>query len=133
MTEEKLVLYADNDPDDRELLEDAFGHVSGYKLLIFTGSEEILAFLRAEPPGVSFVILDHNMPFLTGRQVLQKIREEIPGASYPVFIFSTTVSPDEEVRIRQLNGVAIKKPLSYNEVKEAVETFILLAQAQQGS
>jgi len=80
------ILVADDDADDRMLIEDAFDESclqnplhfveDGEQLLRYLRREGDFAKLEGEPfPGV--ILLDLNMPKMDGRTALGKIKEEV--------------------------------------------------------
>ncbi|HEX2606218.1 MAG TPA: response regulator, partial [Flavisolibacter sp.] len=73
-----LVLYADDDSDDIELIQDAFrAYAHNVELVVFRNGLELLDYLkeiRPYQPNPCLIILDINMPILDGKDTLKRIR-----------------------------------------------------------
>lgn len=90
------ILVVDDDLDDQFILRSAFEQVSKQVNLtsIYSG-EELLRFLAAgnkssETPNLpDAIILDNNMPGMTGLEVLEKIKKSKAFKNIPVFMLST--------------------------------------------
>src|SRR5688572_2561008 len=86
------LVLADDDLDDQLIVGKALGDV-GFKGRIITVSdgERLLETLRAET--VDLVLLDLNMPRLSGLEALQAIKSDDRLKSVPVVIMTTSSSP----------------------------------------
>lgn len=72
----KIILYADDDVDDQELFKEAFHRIdAAIDIRIASGGEECLTLLSSltdqELP--SLIVLDYNMPDLTGLEVVERL------------------------------------------------------------
>lgn len=88
----KRILLADDDADDRLLFQEAFsGFPPGeYELISVANGEEVLSHLYGgthEQP--SLIILDQNMPLLSGKETAIKIKASPDLAAIPLIIYST--------------------------------------------
>jgi two-component system NtrC family sensor kinase len=97
-----LVLYAEHDPADVELVARAFrAHGPHLRLEVATRGREALARLKAAP--YDLLLLDYRMPDLSGIEVLKALREE--GIRVPVVM--VTGQGDEETAVQVFKlGVA---------------------------
>jgi DNA-binding response OmpR family regulator len=117
---DRYVFYVDDDPDDRLIMEDAFLNIPDFELQIFPNGNKLLDYLAAEksnPP--SLIILDVNMPFLSGIDVLRILKTTEDYKSIPVVMFSTSTSLIDKQQCREHGAELVVKPLSY---KEAINT-----------
>lgn len=120
----RFILIAEDDADDRFLLETAFNE-NGFqdKLHFVPDGVELMRFLhqngKASQP--SFILLDLNMPKKDGREVLGEIKSNPILKDIPVVIFSTTNNEQEMKRCYQLGANSyITKPNSYHHLLEII-------------
>ena len=80
----RMILLADDDPDDRMMAEEALQEANVENPLAFvTDGEELLDYLRGtgdyadDPPALpGLILLDLNMPRMDGREALRHIKED---------------------------------------------------------
>ena len=117
-----FVLIAEDDADDRFLLQSAFDENKFNDSLQFAENGiELMAQLNkltSLSNSVilpSFILLDLNMPKKDGREALKDIRSNPLLKSIPVIIFSTTSNETEMKRCYDLGANSyITKPASYD-------------------
>ena len=116
MDEEYLVIYADDDPDDLELVIEAFQQFASHvRLQVFNDGVSALSYLSklSALSGVPcLIILDINMPRLDGRECLRKIREHHMLKNVPVVLFTTSISDRDREFATRHNAGFITKPLT---------------------
>jgi len=128
-----LLLIEDN-PGDIELVREAFGGSSlKYRITAHTRGEAALAHLAdcvAKPDQFHFpdlVILDLNLPGLSGREILTAIRENPRTATLPVVIMtSSRAQTDIEACYALRANCYVPKPLDFDEfmgVIQKIEDF----------
>src|SRR4030095_5387419 len=87
------VLLAEDDSDDREIISEIFRQmVDPAQLTMVENGMEIIHTLESitDPCALpDLIILDQNMPKMTGRQTLEWLKSEDRFAHIPVIIFST--------------------------------------------
>jgi CheY-like chemotaxis protein len=131
------ILMAEDDPDDRCLLEQAFLELgNGGNLRFVEDGEELIHYLRhsriyADPtvsPRPALILLDLNMPKKDGRQALMEIKSDPDLQSIRIAIWTT--SDEKEDRIQCLKAGAdeyVTKPSGYaelvNNIKRLVERY----------
>lgn len=118
--EEIFILIAEDDADDRFLLNAAFVE-NGFedRLQFVENGVELLDFLQelsndvnARMPG--FILLDLNMPKKDGREVLKELKQNPVLKKIPVIIFSTTNNEQEMKRCYECGANSyITKPNSF--------------------
>jgi CheY-like chemotaxis protein len=121
------ILIADDDPDDRLLIGDAFRESNfSHPIAFVEDGEDLLAYLRAEGrhagrtlPGL--ILLDLNMPRMDGRTALMHMKADHAFRRIPVIVLTTSTAEDDIQRTYDLGVSAyIPKPGSYSELLELV-------------
>jgi CheY-like chemotaxis protein len=89
------ICLADDDPDDREMLLEAFEKLTDrYHIKTVINGKELLELLShmddSELPCV--IVLDYNMPGLNGKQILTYLQNTVRYRNIPKIIYSTSNS-----------------------------------------
>ena len=103
------IMYVDDEPDIRAIVEMALQAVGGFTVtLCQDGREALEKAPRARP---DLVLLDVMMPGMDGPQTLEALRR-VPGlAGVPVVFVTAKVQPAEIARFRELGAAdVIAKP-----------------------
>ena len=127
------ILIADDDADDRYLLETAFIE-KGYqeKIEFVDNGVEVLNYLARIKKGgevsgnlyPKFILLDLNMPKKDGREVLREMKANPDFRTIPVIVFTTTKSENEIKRCYELGAnTYIIKPVSFDALLSVVENI----------
>ncbi len=117
----RSVLYVDDDPDIREVVQMAFETLSDVLLRTVDGGEAALASLRGERPDM--VLLDVMMPGLDGPATLQRMRAELGLGAIPVLFMTAKSLPHELEHLRRLGSVGIiGKPFDPMQLPRTVQT-----------
>jgi CheY-like chemotaxis protein len=125
MAERTYILYADDDMDDREMMEHAFLAETEHNLLTFSNGEELLAHVRAgSTTDVCLIVLDINMPILNGMETLRQIKSDEALKSIPVVMFSTSGSPTDRAEAAALQTDVLLKPSSFADVLTIGKTML---------
>jgi CheY-like chemotaxis protein len=123
-----LVLYADDDPDDIELMHNAFlSYSNNVELRTFTDGAALLDYVRnlnSFDPLPCLIILDINMPRLDGKQALRQLRNIGGFEEVPVVLFSTSNMPSEVAFARAFNAGFINKPLHQEQVHQIIDQMV---------
>lgn len=126
--EEIFILIAEDDADDRFLLQSAFEE-NGYgdKLHFVENGLEVIDYLdtllqsKSEVRTPRFILLDLNMPKKDGREVLREIKQHPDFKHIPVIIFSTTNNELEMKKCYDLGANSyITKPNSFESMIKTV-------------
>lgn len=120
------VLMAEDDADDRMLIEKAFKDVVRFgHLLCVENGVELIKYLRRDSPydncekypQPQIVLLDLNMPKKDGRQTLKEIKEDKELCKIPVIVLTTSIrQEDVESMYRLGTNSYIAKPSSFQEL-----------------
>jgi len=110
-----IVLYADDDPDDLLLVQEAFLQYSAnVEMITAENGIEALAYLRsldAFDPAPCLIILDINMPRLDGKETLKTIRNMDRFKDIPVVLFTTSSSYADRFFAEKYKAGFITKPI----------------------
>jgi len=126
------ILMADDDAEDRMIMEDAFKALGNQETISFAQNGvrtlEILEDCASEGALPKLIILDLNMPLLNGTQTLSKLKEDGRFNNIPVIIYSTSINPVEKSKCLNLGAHSyITKPLSHLESVEIAQQFMTFA------
>lgn len=116
------ILIADDEPSIRDAVK-AILLSENYNVLTAKNGKEAVEIFKKESPHI--VILDVEMPYLTGFQVLDRIKK-LSGERYIPIIFMT-VSVKIDDKLKALYGGAVDyltKPVSPKEVLARVKNFL---------
>ena len=99
-----MILLADDDADDRLLVQEALEEAGITSDLHFAeDGEELLSYLKdngasdKHRPRTELILLDLNMPLKDGREALRDIRADQSLRRIPVVVF-TTSKADTDIR-----------------------------------
>lgn len=123
------ILMADDDPDDRLLLKEAFEENRLMNNLeTVEDGEELLDFLHRRgryvnseiTPGL--VLLDLNMPRKSGLEALKEIKADEKLRRLPVVILTTSKAEEDIIRSYELGvNSFIVKPVTFDSLVEMVK------------
>lgn len=127
------VLIAEDDPDDRVLLEDAFHEVQlDARMLFVENGEALLCYLRREAeygdrsayPDPDLILLDLNMPRKNGREALAEIKGDERLRRIPTVVLTTSRS-EEDISSSYAVGANsyIVKPTSFRELVDMAQVI----------
>lgn len=128
MVRNRKVLLAEDDSDDREIFYDIFQDMDEEATLIMVenGMEviQVLDSITDQSELPDLIVLDQNMPKMTGRQTLEWLKSNDRYLRIPVIIFST-YSDDRLISECTRIGAAlvITKPCSFDEYEQMVNDF----------
>lgn len=121
-----VIFYADDDEDDRELFADALEEVDpDVKLVLARSGFEMIELLENQNEIPDYIFLDINMPIMSGKECLMKLKRVDRLKSVPVIMYTTT-SNKEEFKNLVLLGAAdcMVKGLSFSAIKESLRTIL---------
>jgi CheY-like chemotaxis protein len=118
-----IILVADDDADDRLLIQDAFHESRLANTLKFVqDGEELMDYLLhrgrfadpASAPRPGLVLLDLNMPKKDGREALKEIRANPELRTLPVVVLTTSKAEEDVYRTYNLGvNSFITKPVTF--------------------
>lgn len=120
------ILVAEDDPDDRLLIEDAFREARiSNNITIVNDGVELMEYLHQEGqfsdqekmslPGL--ILLDLNMPRKDGREALKEIKADPNLKRIPVIALTTSKEEEDIFRTYDLGASSyITKPVTFEEL-----------------
>ncbi len=119
----KQVLYIDDDANSLTLMQDIFEDIGFANLTI---SDDAIKGLKiAKDNELDLVILDINLPTMTGLEILEKLKENENTKNIPIFAISADALP-----VHVQNGLDhgfdlyLSKPIILSELLGAVEEYL---------
>ena len=125
------IAIADDDADDRMMVEDAFCESRlANPRRYFEDGEQLLNYLTAVGAGAhsgslpALILLDLNMPRMDGRAVLSRMKADDRLRRIPVVVLTTSKAEEDILRTYDL-GVSsfITKPVSFAALVDIVQTI----------
>lgn len=125
------IIVADDDADDRLLIEDAFqeSRLANPRVYVNDG-EQLMTYLEVgchsasgkAPPGL--ILLDLNMPRLDGRGVLARLKADPNLRRIPIVVLTTSKAEEDILRSYELGvNSFITKPVSFDDLLDIVRTL----------
>lgn len=116
------VLLAEDDDDHVLLLQRALrNYPREVQILVARDGQEAVELLRSQSSRPDLILLDINMPKLTGLEVLRTVKGDSSLSQIPAVMLTT--SAREEDRTASLNGGAndyIIKPVNFRKFSESL-------------
>lgn len=123
-----IVLYADDDADDLQLVEEALTqYANNVEVVTVTDGIEALSYLKnLSPldPKPCLIILDINMPRMDGKEVLTKLRSTDHLQNIPVVLFSTSSMRQDKEFAAKYNAGFLTKPIDIRQMEMIADHFI---------
>jgi CheY-like chemotaxis protein len=127
------ILIAEDDPDDRILLKEAFESSALNSSLHFVeDGEQLIDFLHRRgaydreeiPPRPGFILLDLNMPKKDGRESLAEIKATPGLRSIPVVVMTTSTSKEDVSHCYDLGANSyITKPAAMSDLVQMIRSL----------
>ncbi|WP_439631634.1 response regulator [Gemmata sp.] len=132
-TKPVTILIADDDPDDRALIREAFeeNHLA-HALRFVEDGEELMDYLNrrgryaapAPAPRPGIILLDLNMPRKDGREALQELKQDPRFRGIRVVIMTTSRAEEDVLRSYDLSAASyITKPVTFDRLVEVVRAL----------
>ena len=118
-----VILYAEDDQDDFEILKDALlQQTDQFNLVRAQNGTEVISYLDNQSPGL--IVLDLNMPVMDGKQTLKWLKEHADYKKIPVMIF-TTSSREEDLKLcKSYECTFFRKPTLYRDLLHVVQIML---------
>jgi two-component system response regulator len=115
------ILMADDDPDDRMLMQEALQETNLENLLRFVeDGAELMDYLHRrgkfveDAPRPGLILLDLNMPKVDGREALKNIKSDPELRRIPIVVFTTSRADHDILKSYDLGvNSFISKPTQY--------------------
>ena len=127
MTYYKKLLLIDDDADDHEFFLEAIHEIdSSINCTTYLDSEKALLELKESAHQLpDLIILDTNMPKLSGRQLLIALKEDSKLKEVPVVMYSTFFSDRDNSELTGLGALHyLSKPSNFDEFRNALKDIL---------
>ncbi|HVG41217.1 MAG TPA: response regulator [Chitinophagaceae bacterium] len=126
-TNKQTILYAEDDADDVQLVNECFANYKDSIEIVHApnGQEalELLNTLHAKGITPCLIILDINMPVMDGKQVLVKLKNTPAYKDIPTVIFTTSSNKMDIAFATNWGADFITKPLKFDEINTLAHEF----------
>ena len=123
-----IILYAEDDEDDQQLIKDSLQEYSdNIEIIIHKNGAEAVSYLNnlaPSDPAPCLIILDINMPKMNGIEALKQIRKINRFSKVPAILFTTSTHPLDKKFAAEFKAGFITKPIDTEQMKYIAETFI---------
>lgn len=126
----KVILLAEDDPDDIYLISEAIDECQLRATLILAqDGEELLDILNRRGkyqdasayPRPDLILLDLNMPRMDGREALAALKRDPDLAKIPVIVLTTSKSNQDLDQSYHLGASGfVTKPVTFGELRDAI-------------
>jgi CheY-like chemotaxis protein len=126
---DNLVYIVDDDPDDRQIILQSFNeHHAQIDCVLFENAQEVLDRLKTGSSDLpALILLDLNMPGITGLQALREIRQDKKFTQVPVVVLTTSrLRKDRSTSYEYGANCFLTKPDSYSKLLAIVGAVIKL-------
>ena len=128
-----VILLADDDAEDRALTRRALAESRlANELHCVEDGEQLLEYLRREgdyregkqAPRPHVILLDLNMPRLSGREALEQIKANPALRSIPIVVLTTSDQEEDVLRSYELGASSfITKPVTFDALVEVMRSL----------
>jgi CheY-like chemotaxis protein len=125
-----VFLMADDDPDDRLLIKEAFQEsLISNSIYFVEDGVELMNYLRkkdkyahpANAPTPDLILLDLNMPRKDGREALAEIKNDPHLRYIPVVVLTTSKAEEDIMRSYDIGAASyITKPVTFDGLVESI-------------
>ncbi len=126
---QNLIFIVDDDPDDRQIILDAFLENSPQIDYVFIENAETLLenLYSDESDYPALILLDLNMPGMLGLQALKEIRGNKKFGQIPIIVLTTSMlSQDRKTSYELGASCYIRKPDSFGELVDITKSIVKL-------
>ena len=133
MSDKLRIVVADDDADDRMLIEEALDESSLANPVDFcVDGIDLLEYLRregkwadmADKPLPGLILLDLNMPRMDGRTALNEIKKDSRLKRIPVVVLTTSKAEEDIIKTYDLGvNSFISKPVTFDGLASVVTTL----------
>ena len=118
------ILYVDDDPDDRQIFEEAVSAIDKrHVCLTAQDGTDALSYLSAGNfPDIIF--LDINMPLMDGKQTLVEIKKDKALDNVPIVMFTTSSSQLDIAFCQQYGVDFITKPINLQDFHNTIQKLL---------
>ncbi len=116
----KLILVVDDYEDDRRLVRKIL-EKNGFAVDEASGWKEALLMVKNKK--IDLILLDLNMPEVSGYELLGVLRQEKTDKELPIIIYSSMPKNDDEINVYKPDGF-VSKYSSPNELVSLIQSVL---------
>jgi CheY-like chemotaxis protein len=125
-----IILLIEDDPGHALLIEKNLRRADiAYDIVVLDDGQQAVDYLLKqgvyatdEHPAPSVILLDLNLPVLSGYQVLKIIKNDDRTKRIPVVVLTTTDNPQEVARCYELGcNMYVTKPIEYDQFSDMIQ------------
>ena len=122
-----VILYAEDDQDDFEVLKDALmQQTDRFDLVQAYNGTDVVSFLDQHSHLPCLIVLDLIMPIMDGKQTLRWLKEKDEHKHIPTMVF-TTSSREEDLKLCKSHDCTFfRKPTLYRDLLHVVQMMLQL-------
>jgi CheY-like chemotaxis protein len=127
-----VILYAEDDQDDFEVLKDALMQLTDrFDLVQAENGTGVISYLDQHPSDLPcLIVLDLNMPIMDGKQTLKWLKEHPGYKNIPAMIF-TTSSREEDLKLCKSHDCTFfRKPTLYRDLLHVVQIMLQMCEQE---
>lgn len=136
MNSTKCILLADDDSDDRYLFREMVENLGNgdYSFFSVEDGSEVFTLLSTGETLPNLIVLDQNMPKMTGLETLTRLKSSLKFRHIPVIIYSTLFEKNLAMKCEGLGAeLFISKPETYDGYRDLIKLFFKQIQDSSGS
>jgi CheY-like chemotaxis protein len=114
------ILVAEDEAPLREILSEGLRE-EGFEVVAAADGAQALELFRSAGP-FDLLLLDEEMPRLTGRRLLARLRAQGEDVAAVLLSGNLELTPEEQVCLRV--GPALRKPMSFTDLSRAIRAAI---------
>jgi CheY-like chemotaxis protein len=126
-TTKNLVLYVDDDKDDIEIVREAFEPYQNIDLVTFSESYAFLHYLfmdKTSPRIPSLMLIDINMPVLSGKELLTMLRSYEHLKNVMTVLYTTSSFDSDQTFAKRLNARFVTKPVERERLNSTIQQLL---------
>jgi CheY-like chemotaxis protein len=114
------ILYVDDSPGDRRLFQEVLSDRPGVAISLAETGEQLVELVeKDELP--SLILLDWNLPGLTGIDLLRRLKSDPLTRAIPVVVFTSSLPPERVAEIyNERANCIVEKPIGFDAFSELV-------------
>lgn len=125
----RLIFIVDDDPDDRQIILDAFLEKNPQIDYVFIENAENLlqALYSDDAEYPALILLDLNMPGMLGLQALKEIRNNRKFSQIPIMVLTTSTLHQDRRASYELGAACfLRKPDSFGKLVDLTDSIVKL-------
>ena len=121
-----LIVYADDDADDREMFSDAIREIDPQiSCMVFDSGQSILEYLNTTGTLPNYIFIDINMPRMNGYECAKAIKSKRKLKNIQIIMYSTSFNPHELAEFTELGIKFLDKPNKFINLVHSIRSLIM--------